>query len=63
MTFRDQEHRFGICALPHVDGDVVIKIGAEAVRLSPADARKFAYELAGAYFRAERIKEGAHATA
>lgn len=57
MTAAEQERKYGICAMAHRDGSVIIKIGSESVQLEPGQARKFTFELAGAYYKAERILE------
>ena len=57
MTAAEQQKRWGICVESAGDGDVLIQIGAATVFLAPEDARRFCFELAGAYYQAERELE------
>lgn len=55
MTPAEQLHRWDAMAVAHQNGSVVIRVGREDVELPPKEARRFAYELAGAILRAEGV--------
>ena len=51
MTAAEQQQKFG-ATVESRDGRVILKTGAEAVILTPPEAKRFAFELVGAYMNA-----------
>lgn len=54
MTPAQQHHEFG-ASVEASGEDVILQVGAELVALTPDQARRFAYQLSGAYYRSELI--------